>query len=246
MSDARRPADDEKDLVPWGVKDMVMAGIWAVLLMLVGIALTGLLAWQFGGLDPDQGLQNGGLWVSLVFLLEALLLVPAWYWGPKKYGGGWAALGFRPADLSKGALLVALGFFAIMAVNGVWGVVQRVFDIPGQPEILPAFGEGWLGLARALLLGAVVAPLVEEVFFRGYLYAGLRAALGHWQGLVASSLIFALIHFTPGVIPPIFLMGLVFAWLYDLTDSLWPCIALHGVVNAVALLGAYLIEQGIV
>lgn len=233
---------DEGSSVPWASKDMAMAGVWALVLMVAGVGLSGLLAWLLGEPSDEMGTR---LWVSLVFLLEALLLIPAWRWGPGKYGGGWRILGLRAARAWPSLLLGALGFGAIMAVNGVWSVVQNSFDISGQPDLLPIFGGGYAGLTQALILGSVVAPIAEEVFFRGYLYAGLRSSLGHWQGLVSSSLIFALIHFTPGVIIPIFLMGVIFAWLYDRTDSLWPCIALHGLVNALSLIGAFLMEQGV-
>lgn len=232
---------DEDRAVPWRLKDMTIAGLVALLLIMAGIGVSVLLSLLLG--EPGEGIGDG-LWVSLVFLLEALLLIPAWRWGPAKYGGGWRVLGLRPARILSSLLLGALGLGAILAVNGAWSVVQNSFDIPGQPDLLPVFGGGYAGLVQALILAGIVAPIAEEVFFRGYLYAGLRRSLGHWQGLVSSSLIFALIHLTPSVIIPIFLMGVIFAWLYDRTDSLWPCIVLHGLMNTLSLIAAFLVEQG--
>ncbi len=97
------------------------------------------------------------------------------------------------------------------------------------------------GLAWALLLGAVVAPVAEEVFFRGFLYAGLRGRWGLGWGLAVSALIFGLAHLMPGVLVPIALLGVVLAWLYEVTGSLWPSILLHMAINGLALVAAYVV-----
>ena len=102
------------------------------------------------------------------------------------------------------------------------------------------FGGGIGGLLLALLLGGVVAPVAEEIFFRGYLYTGMRARWGVGWALAVSSLIFALIHLTPGVLPPLFIMGLLLAYLYERSDSLWPSILLHATINSIAFIGMYI------
>ena len=60
--------------------------------------------------------------------------------------------------------------------------------------------------------------------------------------MVLSSLLFGVLHFSPGVIAPIFAMGLIFALIYDLSDSIWPCIVLHGIMNSMAFVVLYLGE----
>jgi hypothetical protein len=131
----------------------------------------------------------------------------------------------------------------IMVINTIWDIVRRRMGWPGQPDYLPLFGEGLAGLAVALLLGAGVAPVAEEVFFRGYLYTGLRERWGLGWGLVASALLFAVVHLVPGVLPPVFFTGLVLATVYEANDSLWPCIILHGTINALAFIAAYVVRQ---
>jgi membrane protease YdiL (CAAX protease family) len=101
------------------------------------------------------------------------------------------------------------------------------------------FGGGIGGLLVALLLGGVVAPVAEEVFFRGFIYAGLRARWGVGWALAVTSAVFALVHLTPGVFPPLFLMGLLLAYLYERSDSLWPSILLHAAINSIAFIGMY-------
>ena len=220
---------------------MVYAGLAAVgfvAMGAVGLAV-GLFLWGDGSLSSlPQNLQ-----MAAIFSLEAILIIPAWRWGPGKYGGGFASLGLRRFPPARSGLLCLLGLAAVLVIDGAWEVVRKWLGVPGQPNYLPMFGGGWQGLAVALLLGGLVAPLAEEIFFRGYLYVGLRERWGRGWGMAISACLFSFVHFIPGVLPPIFLMGLLFSLIYDLTDSLWPCIALHGAINSLAFVAAYLAER---
>jgi membrane protease YdiL (CAAX protease family) len=220
---------------------MVVAGLATICLVVVGIVALMVLpfAWSALGLPPlSQGAR-----VLLIFGLTALLIVPAWIWGPGKHGGGWARLGLRPFPALRGMAWVIGGLLAVLAINIVWEGIRQQLGWPRQPDFLPLFGEGIGGLLLALFLGGVVAPVTEEVFFRGYLYAGARHVWGVAGGAIVSSAIFAVVHVIPGALPPIFLMALVFVLIYERTRSIWPCIILHGVVNALAFIGAFLAER---
>lgn len=226
---------------PWGLRDMIVAGLATIGLVILGVVISVALsfAWSAFGLpELSQGAQ-----VFLIFGLEALLVVPAWIWGPGKHGGGWARLGLRPFPALQGIAWVIGGLIAILGINVVWEGIRQQLGWPGQPDFLPIFGEGIGGLVLALFLGGVVAPIAEEVFFRGYLYAGARRVWGVVWGAVASSIIFAVVHVVPGVLPPIFVMALVFVVIYERTRSIWPCIILHGAVNSLAFIGAFLAER---
>ncbi len=226
---------------PWGLRDMVVAGLAAIGLMIAGTVVVVVLtvAGSVLGLPPlSQTIQ-----LLLIFGLEALLIVPAYIWGPGKHGGGWERLGLRPFSPFRGIAWAAGGLVATLIINGVWEGTRQQLGWPGQPDYLPIFGGGIKGLILALLLGAVVAPVAEEVFFRGFLYAGARKVWGTTLGAVISAAVFAVVHVFPGVLPPIFIMALIFALIYEQTQSIWPCIILHGAVNAVAFIGAFVAER---
>jgi membrane protease YdiL (CAAX protease family) len=112
-----------------------------------------------------------------------------------------------------------------------------------QPEISRIFDGTSFPLAL-LFGGAIVAPFVEEVFFRGFVFAGLRRKWGWPKAAVASAALFALAHVAPTSILPIFVLGLIFAFLYQTSGSIWPGILMHILTNAVALVGAYANAQG--
>ncbi len=224
---------------PWGYRDMLWAVAAAIGLIVVGIIIVAVSIALSGRGTSSLAPQS----VFVVFALEAVLLVPAWLWGPHKYGGGWARLGLHRGPVLRAIVLLVITFPLVLLVNGLWEIARQALNLPGQPNYLPLFGSGPGGLGIALLLGGVVAPVAEEVFFRGYLYAGLRTRLGLGWGLAISGAIFALAHGIPGVFPPIFLMGVMLALLYELTGLLWPSIALHAAINSLAFTAAYVASK---
>ena len=66
----------------------------------------------------------------------------------------------------------------------------------------------------------MVAPVAEELYFRGVLYGWMRRKWSPMVGILASSAIFADVHLQPQVMPEIFLVGVILAWLYERSGSL--------------------------
>ena len=90
-----------------------------------------------------------------------------------------------------------------------------------------------------LIVGAVFAPLVEEIFFRGFLFQGFRARYGWVAGMLISAAIFAVAHLDLVVLIPTFILGCLLAYLYHRSNSLWPGVIVHFLVNSFGLLAAY-------
>ncbi|MDR0994138.1 MAG: CPBP family intramembrane metalloprotease [Verrucomicrobiota bacterium] len=111
------------------------------------------------------------------------------------------------------------------------------------------FIEGASPSTRPLLvLFAIgVAPLAEELLFRGILLPLLIRRLGAVAGMVATSLLFALLHGNLPSALPIFVLSLALSWAYIRTGSLWVSVLMHALFNAVSLaLLAGLIHFGLV
>ena len=89
----------------------------------------------------------------------------------------------------------------------------------------------WLHGTIGLVLMVVLAPIVEELIFRGLLYRMLRERWGAWVSVVVSAAFFSLVHhgmlFSPQLIG-----GIIFALAYEWSRSLWVSIALHIGANA--------------
>lgn len=224
---------------PWTLKDMAWASVAALMFTILGIVLALGLAGIFYLLSGASGELNLTPYLLLALASEALLVVPACVWGPVKYGGGWKVLGFRRFKALPAIGLLVLAVVVILLINVGWEWVRQRLGWPGQPDMSPIFGKGIGGLLMALLLGGVVAPVAEEVFFRGYLQAGLRSRWGARWALVISSLLFALVHLSPATLPPLFVMGLLLGYLYERTDSIWPSIILHALNNSMAFIALF-------
>jgi membrane protease YdiL (CAAX protease family) len=89
----------------------------------------------------------------------------------------------------------------------------------------------------------IVAPFVEEVFFRGFLFQGLRQRYGWIAAMLLSSAIFAVAHLDPVALIPTFVLGNVLAYVYHRSNSVWPGIGLHFLVNGFGLCAAYFVTQ---
>jgi membrane protease YdiL (CAAX protease family) len=98
-----------------------------------------------------------------------------------------------------------------------------------------------ISIALAVLSLVVIAPLVEEIVFRGLLFGALAARLGVIASAAVTALLFGAVHGDPVLFPTLAAMGFVTALAYAGTGNLWVAIALHAINNA---LGAIFIVAG--
>jgi membrane protease YdiL (CAAX protease family) len=94
-------------------------------------------------------------------------------------------------------------------------------------------------LLASLLALAVLAPIVEEIIFRGLLYGWIEGRWGWKAALPVSAIAFALAHFDPTYMILVLPLGVLFSWLRWRTGSLLPSIVAHMVNNGFAVLSAY-------
>jgi membrane protease YdiL (CAAX protease family) len=159
----------------------------------------------------------------LVFRPNALAGLP-WPPGPNpvraiRSGVGWGVVA------SLGASVISYGVLTLFEALG----------IDTAPEVADqalALIDPWL----AVLAVAILAPIAEEIFFRGVVFnALLREGSRRWAYL-GSSALFAAIHLSLVAVLPIFLIGLAMAWVYDRAGNLLAPIAMHLTVNGLAVL----------
>lgn len=86
----------------------------------------------------------------------------------------------------------------------------------------------------AFLTLVVIAPLAEEIIFRGYLYTKIRARSGVIVSTILVSLTFSLLHLQPNVIVVTFALSLVLCALREYTGGIWASTILHATKNAIA------------
>jgi membrane protease YdiL (CAAX protease family) len=231
------PAREAAYRTPWTLFDIVKA----IGLVIVGLILTSIPfvlvaeAIASGDVEDDATAFSITLMASLV--LELLLLGAALHFSVRKYHVSLRALGLRwperggwlfPFGLAMSGLVITYVYFGILALAGV----EPKGDIPKQAfdNLGPLIIIGVLSLA--------FAPVMEEIFFRGFVFGGLRGRFGMVPAAVASGLLFGLAHVgNPGtiyVIGPICMVGVLFAWGYWYSGSILQTMAAHFLFNLVA------------
>jgi ABC-2 type transport system permease protein len=151
----------------------------------------------------------------------------------------------RQARLSQIALGVGAGLAAGVVALGYAQLLEQVSWLRQWAErestILPDLEQGHVPL-WFLGLGVLAAPLFEEFIFRGILYRGLRRSLHAPRAVLASALVFALVHPVVAA-PPVFVMALLAATAYERTGWLATPIAAHMSYNAIVLGSTYWINS---
>ena len=223
--------ESQKYSVPWSVFDNWIA---VILLVMIDIILLVLVVLQ----DVNaRFLQSAGLAIAELAYLLPVILIFAWRRIHWKY------IGFGKFDLNTmglGCGLLIAGYVIIFLHNLI--LLALGVDTQGD-AIIKMIAELDSPIWLFLVGGGVFAPLVEEIFFRGFLFQGFRQRYGWVAAIILSSGIFAAAHLDPVAFIPTFVLGGVLAYVYHRSNSVWPGIILHFLVNALGLCAAYAATQ---
>jgi membrane protease YdiL (CAAX protease family) len=144
---------------------------------------------------------------------------------------GWRALGLRAFNVARALALLVAGYAAIY----LFGLVYSLLRVPTNVETLLREARlAPLTVLATLLVAVVVAPVCEEIFFRGFLLPGLARGMPVWAAVVVSALVFGVAHADPGSFLPLVAIGLVLGALRVWTGSVWPGMLLHALNNLAA------------
>lgn len=156
------------------------------------------------------------------------------------------AFGFSKRPIGHAVLLglsTALVFLpAAMVLQDVSLRLLEFFHFSTPLE--PAVAEfdkatSWASRAYLVFFAVVLAPIAEEIFFRGILYTAIKQSGYPRLALWGSAFIFAFIHLTLAIFVPLVLLSLVLIWLYEKTDNLLAPITAHAVFNGINVVLMY-------
>lgn len=210
----------------------------------LALLLSGLLPVALFRNRPDLGGQSLDGFLVAALSTAVSLLVLAYVRTQIPGLATWRELGLRWEGLPSLVRRGLIGGLLLFGANIAYGLLMQQLGIV-QDQMDAFIWVRALGPSQFLVvlaLGAIVAPVVEEVFFRGFVFGSYARRYGPRLGAILSSTLFALLHANLSVLVPILLMGLVLAWLYYRSGSLVPGIVAHGINNAIAFSLFYLIE----
>lgn len=223
----------ERAPIPWTLGDVVAGGVLVMLISGLSLLLVRLLIAL-----PSLERVAGIVVIGAAALAEGSIALAVWLFAIRRRGARWADLGLREAGPWQGLLGAWLVLWFGMAVQIAYIAIVRALGLQAllPPPIVPRFARSPGAIATLFVLAVVVAPLVEELFFRGFMFPALAERLGAVGGAAISALVFALAHAQLGTFVPIFLLGLALAGLAVFARSIWPCIAVHATYNFLGLL----------
>jgi hypothetical protein len=233
---AAPPSRDEGGWPPW----LGFAALGVVIV--VSTVLAGIV-FSVSGADPDE--TPAWLDLTSAVILQGTLLAAAL--GAAMLFGKvhpWQ-FGLRPTPFWRALGWAALGLVVFYISAAIWVAVI------GAPEQSTAEDigaeESDLALYAAGFMFIFIAPVAEEIFFRGLFYGSLRTRLPTGWAALICGVVFGAIHFGTGAsaVPILIVLGIIFCLVREKTGSLYPCIGMHALNNTFAYAGQTDVQVGV-
>jgi uncharacterized protein len=222
--------------ITWGFGDSIW-GLLGGLLLVVIVPPLLVLPFDPNIGDPDKASDVAILATQALFdaflIAVAIGIASGWRFNLRQALGRLGLRSFQPSAF--GWMFAVLGTYYVGAIAFSAIVLQ-----PKQEDIGKELGvcNPGIGIAIFAVMAIVVlAPIAEEIFFRGFFFAGLRTRWSLWPSALLSGAIFGLVHAPTGPTAAIPLAGLGvgLAWLYNKTGSIYPSMLAHFLNNAIAI-----------
>ena len=217
-------------------------------LMIVGGSATNLLLLSWIGANEAGGLAlHTPMHIASANLLGQLLAqgAPAGYllWKATRTSGGLRRLGvWPPRSWAAGVLGLLVALSMVMSVMIATAMIGLALGDPtpkvGHALLQTLQDSNSVWVTGLLVFSAVgLAPVLEELIYRGLLQTSLSAASGwrlRWAAIGFTSLGFAAMHSSVPwqALPALFVLSVILGWLYERTGSLWPNVLVHMGFNA--------------
>lgn len=220
---------------PWDGIDVAMVLVVSFLLELVAYAaVSQTMHLLDGGLSGQDRSVAEALAAQLAFYaagLSATLLVLF----ARRRQARVADLGWRMT--SRGWVLAALPLtvLALGIASLLTGVAQTLMPHTENAQCLSVRSDYGSSVLLALPVVAVAAPIVEETVFRGVVYRWLRGVMPVNLAMGVSAAVFAGAHFIRLLLLPLFGLGILLAWIYERSGSIWPGVLVHALFNLVGV-----------
>jgi len=213
----------------WVIAGLVLAQV----LIALGIMLLRHLGVTFQGIN--ESVLDAV--ISAIIYIITLTIVIGVPWWVKKYPTTAKELGLSvPLQLSH-MLWAPIGFVAYVLLSYIVTAIGMLTPFYQKVSVQDV---GFANLSHnyeyllAFVTLVILAPVAEEVLFRGYLLGKLRKNVSLWISILLTSIVFAVVHFNFNVGVDVFALSIVLCVLRVKTNSVWPSILLHMLKNGLA------------
>jgi membrane protease YdiL (CAAX protease family) len=240
-------ASIEQDRPPgWGIWDVSKV---AILFMWFGYMLT-LIESFLSGVLPALKNDNFRSLVN-VTVTDGLAVLFIIYFAVFRYAQRLASLGlsfknfFRNIAYGIAGYLSSVPALLLTLIATLWVVNLFKYEPPVQPVLEMFLEEKRRGIIIYLaVLASVLGPVAEELFFRAFMYRALKSRFGFRTALFSTSALFAALHTTFVGFVPIFILGMLLAYLFEKTGTIVASCTVH-IIHNTAMVAAVFIMKGI-
>ena len=214
-------------------------------IVFISVLLALIIGSIFGALDPSilTGSKPGLSTYFAMFVGQGFLAVPVVVYLVRKKYPLFESLRFNPVSKNTAFATLLLSLGAMVISDEINILVDMVIPMPDSFLQVEAMlkPDNFLSLVLLIFTVVILAPIGEEILFRGFLQKYLENAWGDiTRAILFSSLFFAAIHFNPYWMIQIYFLGVLLGYLAWKTDSVIPCIIFHVIINSTSLLFTYL------
>lgn len=226
----------------------VTIGIPAIFISIVGYLWSYayfFLTTNVAGLTSSQAIklsENAAVQQILQILLSCIMFLLPFAIAAKCYGVRIdQTIQFGKAKKGRFLPFVLFGVGFCSFSNIAMSYAEQIFQGFGIDYEVD-FGDnpkGFFGFLLSFIATAIVPALVEEFACRG-IVLGLLKKFGKGFAVVSSAIIFGIMHGNFEQIPFAIFVGLILGYVYVKTESIWPCVIVHGINNSIAVIFTYL------
>lgn len=216
----------------WEWRDLIY--MLVLVLVLVPIFIETVLFNYLLGVFQNElhaGTLNGFI-MAIIFTTALYFIVLK----PKEQS--WKAVGLNPFPL-RAWKLIAVWTIILIVVSIVLVIGMSFIGVGTENSKTESLQSQMtlLNFTIGFVSAAIISPIYEEIFYRGFLYRFFSSRYGVLSGMLISSLIFTVVHIpTFNTLPVNFVSGLIFSWVYHKTGSIIPSILIHGIFNGIAVI----------
>ncbi len=220
--------------IKWNARDAIISLVFLAA-VLIGVYFGS--AWLFKVFGDKEFFNSSNIsnssFVVLYAIQVVLMLGVVWFFALFRRKSGLRDLGLRYYSILKTIWYSFISLVAIFIVSFLYVfLLNSLFGIEApSSKIEVLVRNGSISSNTLLVIVTLIAPLSEEIFFRGFLYQAFKKSWGVNAGLFLSSFLFAAVHLEIYSFIPIMIIGWLLAYVFEKTKSLMPAIFLHGVYN---------------
>ncbi len=235
----------EKKSVSWSIMDIVRVAIMVIFSgYILGAAGPLILKPLHFNMDVNLRMMLGTFFIDII--AGAIIL----YFVLVKYREKISSLGIAFKNFYKNVLSGIAAYIFIMPILILVLIVSMLFlnAIGYKPPLQPVF-DMFLEEKRSnvilflTIFVSILGPIIEEIFFRGFVYNAIKKRFGVLLGVLLSGALFSMLHTNIVGFLPIMILGVLMAFLYEITGSLIASVSIHILHNSIIVGFVFFIKE---